>query len=392
GQISWLLPAALILLAAGLVVTRKAARTDGERAAFLLWGGALLMTAATFSFMSGIFHEYYNIALAPYIAALVAMGAVLLWRRRAHLLASGTLALTVAVTAVWSYVLLDRAGDWLPWLRWTVLAAGAVAALALLGLSRLPRRVGVGVAALGLAASVAGPVAYTLSTVDTPHTGSIITAGPSSGRGPGGMGGPGGPGGAGGGGMRGGPPGMPGQGGQGQGQPPQGMPGQGGQAQGQGQPGQQSKGGPGQGQQGQGMPGGAGAREGRMGGGMGGGMGGLLNGASVSAKAKSRLSENADDYTWAAAAIGSQNAASYQLATGKPVMAIGGFNGSDPSPTLAQFKKYVADGKIHYFIGGSQGGPGGGQGTASEISSWVTKHYEKVTVGQATFYDLTKKS
>ena len=33
-------------------------------------------------------------------------------------------------------------------------------------------------------------------------------------------------------------------------------------------------------------------------------------------------------------------------------MAIGGFNGSDPSPTLAQFQEYVADGEIHWFIGG----------------------------------------
>ncbi len=87
-------------------------------------------------------------------------------------------------------------------------------------------------------------------------------------------------------------------------------------------------------------------------------MGGLLNGSKVSAKAKALLEKDAGDYTWAAAAIGSQNAASYQLATQKPVMAIGGFNGSDPSPTLAQFKAHVADGKIHYFIAGGRGGPG----------------------------------
>ena len=69
GQISWLLPAALLLLVAGLVVTRRARRTDTARAAFLVWGGALLMTAVVFSFMAGIFHQYYTVALAPYIAA-----------------------------------------------------------------------------------------------------------------------------------------------------------------------------------------------------------------------------------------------------------------------------------------------------------------------------------
>ncbi|MBK6030381.1 glycosyl transferase, partial [Streptomyces sp. MBT59] len=102
--------------------------------------------------------------------------------------------------------------------------------------------------------------------------------------------------------------------------------------------------------------------------------------------------KDADDYTWVAAAVGAQNAASYQLATGDPVMAIGGFNGSDPSPTLDRFKKYVAEGKIHYFVsgGGMGGGPGGSSGTSSQISSWVTENFTEVTVGGATFYDLTQ--
>ena len=121
-------------------------------------------------------------------------------------------------------------------------------------------------------------------------------------------------------------------------------------------------------------------------------MGGLLNGSTVSAKAKALIEKDADRYTWAAAAIGSQNAASYQLATEQPVMAIGGFNGSDPSPTLARFKEYVRDGKVHYFIAGEQGGrggPGGGRGGSSKITSWVEKTFTKVTVGSSTFYDLT---
>ena len=117
--------------------------------------------------------------------------------------------------------------------------------------------------------------------------------------------------------------------------------------------------------------------------------------ANVSSAAKSLLEKDASKYTWVAASIGSQNAASYQLATGDPVMAIGGFNGTDPSPTLAQFKQYVAEGKIHYFIagGGMGGGMGGSSnGTSSQISSWVQSTFKKVTVGSATFYDLTQKS
>ena len=68
-------------------------------------------------------------------------------------------------------------------------------------------------------------------------------------------------------------------------------------------------------------------------------------------------------------------------------MAIGGFNGSDPSPTLAQFRQYVADGEIHYFIAsGAGGGPGGG---TSAITEWVTANFTATTVGSTTLYDLS---
>ncbi|WP_069886707.1 ArnT family glycosyltransferase [Streptomyces luteocolor] len=368
-QISWLLPAALLLLAAGLVLTRRARRTDTARAAFVAWGGALLMTAAVFSFMAGIFHQYYTVALAPSIAALIGMGATVLWEERAARWTSAVLGVTTAVTAVWAYVLLGRTPDYLPWLRWAVLVVGLAGAAGLLFAGRLGRRLALAAVGLGLAAAVAGPVAYTLSTVDSAHTGSIVTAGPA---GAGGMGGPGG-----GGGRPGGGGGMP--------QPPGGR-----------QTGQQ-------GNNAQGRPPTGGMPTGGMrgGGGGGGGMGGLLNGAQVSAEAKKLLEADADDYTWAAATIGSQNAASHQLATGEPVMAIGGFNGSDPSPTPAQFKRYVADGEIHYFIAGGmgggmggEGGPGGGggdgSGTGASITSWVESTFTKVTVGDATFYDLTQ--
>ncbi|MEU0741394.1 glycosyltransferase family 39 protein [Streptomyces sp. NPDC006134] len=395
GQISWLLPAALVLLVAGLVLTRTSGRTDPVRGAFLVWGGSLLTTMAVFSYMAGIFHQYYTVALAPYLAAVVGMGAAALWERRGSTGASLTLAAALTATAAWGYVLLDRTPGYLPWLRWLVLVGGLAGALGLVFAGRLGRRAALAVAGLGLVAALAGPTAYTVSTVQVGHSGSIVTAGPAGasmrGGGPGGApgagreGGPmGGPtGGPGGGGFPGG--GMPGQG-QGQGQG-----GGNGQGQGQGRPG---NGLPGNGLPGNGLPGGGPAGEGgRAGGGAGGGgMGGLLNGAQVGSEAEKLLKADADRYTWAAAAVGSQNAASYQLATGEPVMAIGGFNGTDPSPTLAQFKEYVADGRIHYFIagGGMGGGPGGGSGSSAQITSWVEDNFEKVTAGSATFYDLTR--
>ncbi|MGW3915863.1 glycosyltransferase family 39 protein [Streptomyces sp. NPDC005070] len=396
-QISWLLPAALILLVGGLVLTRKAKRTDLTRASFLAWGGALLMTALVFSYMAGIFHQYYTVALAPYIAAVVGMGATALWAERGRVWAALTLAGSVTATAAWGYVLLNRTPDYLPWLKWLVLVGGLTGALGLIFAARLGRQLALAAAGLSFVAALAGPTAYTLSTVNTGHTGSIVTAGPAGASMMGGRGG--GPGGGGtGGGFPGGQSRQNGNGGTANGQ--QGMPGGG-----TGQPPTGGTGGlPGQNQQGNGgtqgrnqqggMPGGGMGEGGTAGGGGAGGAGGLLNGASVGSEAKALLSKNAGDYTWAAAAIGSQNSASYQLATGKPVMAIGGFNGTDPSPTLAQFKKYVTDGKIHYFISG--GGMGGGgnstTSTSSQISSWVTANFKKVTVGSATFYDLTQRS
>jgi len=95
---------------------------------------------------------------------------------------------------------------------------------------------------------------------------------------------------------------------------------------------------------------------------------------------------------WAAATVGSFQAGDLELSTGKSLMAIGGFSGGDNAPTLAQFKQYVEDGQIHYFIAGDHKrgpGPGGRErGSAAEITAWVTAHFAKLDVGGATVYDL----
>ena len=101
------------------------------------------------------------------------------------------------------------------------------------------------------------------------------------------------------------------------------------------------------------------------------------------------LQTDADGYTWAAAAVGANNAAGYQLASEQPVMAIGGFNGSDPSPTLAQFQQYVADGQIHWFIaGGGRAADPAGNGSTT-ISEWVAANFTATTVDGTTLYDLS---
>ncbi len=131
GQISWLLPAALIALAALVWLSWRRPRTDRVRAAALLWGGWLVVTGLVFSYMSGIIHPYYTVALAPAIGALTGIGAVTAWRARRSMIAGralaarAVLAAALVVTAWWAYVLLGRSADWLPWLRPLIVVCGA---------------------------------------------------------------------------------------------------------------------------------------------------------------------------------------------------------------------------------------------------------------------------
>jgi len=332
GQISWLIPTALILLVVGLWLRGRAGRTDLRRAGYLVWGGWLLITMATFSVMAGIFHEYYTVALAPSVGALIGLGGADAWERRSGWLGRIGLALAAIAAGVWGYTLLARTTEYPEVLRYTVLTLGLFSGFALLSVHWLGRALASTVVATALVAGSAGPAAYTLTTISESHSGSIVTAGPRTGTGfgagPGGRMGP----------------------------PPPGAP-----------------------------NGGTGTQRGRT--------GGLLDAAAPGSEVVAALTENADAYTWVAATVGSQNAAGLQLGTQLPVMAIGGFNGSDPSPTLEQFQQYVAEGRIHWFVPGGMGGglrQNGGARSGSEISAWVEEHFTATTVGSTTMYDLSR--
>ncbi len=310
--IAWLLPAAVVCLVAGLLLTRRAPRTDPRRAALILWGGWLVVTAVVFSFANGIVHSYYTVALAPAIAALMGIGATLLWRNRSDVRSATAMSSTVIVTVVLAAVLMTRHGDWLNWLRLGLAVGGVAVAVLLLIVGRLPRRLAVTAGGLAVAACLAAPTAYTLATVATPHTGALPSVGPA--KGPGGFGGMG---------------------------------------------------------------------------------GGLLDSPEPGASLTALLAADAQRYAWTAAVVGSNNAAGYQLASGAPVMAVGGFNGTDPSPTLEQFQADVAAGRIHYFVrgrmmfGGFGGHTNGGSREAADIGEWVESHYTAVTVDGTVVYDLT---
>jgi 4-amino-4-deoxy-L-arabinose transferase-like glycosyltransferase len=393
GQVSWLIPAALVALAALLWLSRRSPRTDRTRSAAILWGGWLVLTGLVFSYMSGIIHPYYTVALAPAVGALTGIGAAALWRDRHTVFARVAMTAMLAVTAGWAWVLLGRSPGWYPWLRVAIVAAALGSAAVIL----VPRRP---IAALGgagrgrmflaavpvslaMAAGLGGPLAYSINTAATAHTGALPSAGPAvaAGFGPGRFG-RGGPGGFGGFGNR--FRGVPGGGAAGLGGSGAGSTGQSGLSGGSagGQAGGQFPGGFGGGQRGTGrFPGGFGGR------GFGGG-GGLGGNTQVSSALAALLTTGSAGYTWAAATVGSESAAPLQLATGKPVLAIGGFNGTDPTPTLAQFERLVSEHKIHYFVGQNRSSFGGGSGAAARIASWVEAHFTTRTVGGVTVYDL----
>jgi 4-amino-4-deoxy-L-arabinose transferase-like glycosyltransferase len=179
-QASWLLPAALVGLLAGLWFTRRTARTAGVRASLLLWGGWLIVTGAVFSFMDGIIHPYYTVALAPAIAALVGISARELWRGREFVTSRIVLAVMSAGTGVWAFILMDRTPEWWPAVRWVVVIGSIViASILVVGAHRLGRFTAVLITG-AMFFGVLGPAAYTIQTVASSHSsGPMAMAGPS---------------------------------------------------------------------------------------------------------------------------------------------------------------------------------------------------------------------
>jgi 4-amino-4-deoxy-L-arabinose transferase-like glycosyltransferase len=340
GGISWLLPFALIAFVSGLTLRGRAARTDRARAGYLLWGAWLAVNGLVFSFMSGIIHSYYSVVLAPAIAALVGAGVVELWALRERFRFGGlALAGAILVSAAWSFQLLERSPDFVPGLGVVVLIVGVIVAIVLsLPATADLRRTQALAVALGLGVLLAGPAAYTINTMSTayssgdPRPGPAVAADASQGS----------------------------FGGTGRGAPP-----------------------------GAGFGGGANGPAGFGGGAAGGG--GAGGGAADSALA-SYLSANQGQATWIVAMTSAMQAGTLELATGEPVMAMGGFSGTDPAPSLAQIQAYVASGQLRYvLVGGNGGGFGGGGSTASAVTAWVTSVGKVVDYGgsSGTLYDLS---
>jgi 4-amino-4-deoxy-L-arabinose transferase-like glycosyltransferase len=325
GEISWLLPAAAIGLVTGLVARFRAPRTDARRAGYLLWGTWAVVHVAVFSFMGGVVHPYYAVAIAPAAAALTGAGIAELWGLRSRTVLAGiVLGAMLVGTAWWGLQVLGRTPDLLPGVGlgalFVALAAAIVLAVPPVAGDARARFIAGGALVVGLAAALTGPTIYTGTTMAKSLVGGDPAAGPANGVFGGGFGG----------GLRAGSGGFPG------------------------------------------------------------------DTAGTNDALAQYLVANRGDATWLVAVSSANQAGPLQLATGAPVMAMGGFMGSDPAPTLGQLRGYIHDGSLRYvLIGGRGGGPGGffggdGRGNvANERSSWVQSSCTQVSAPgvSATLYD-----
>jgi 4-amino-4-deoxy-L-arabinose transferase-like glycosyltransferase len=369
GQIAWLLPLAVCGLALGLWSLRRSPRTDPARAAYLLWGVWAVVSWAVFSFSTGIFHPYYTTALAPAVAVLAAGGLVMLWDRSRQSAAwSAALAGSVIGTAVLAAILLARSSGFVPWLAPLALALAVIAAAAVMlrHLVALHRLLPVGatltrVALLtGLLAVLAGPASYSIATVGRSLSGTNPLGGPAS-----------------------------------AGETATAPPGAGAPISTQDALGAFA------------LPGDRGVqvasrlptrsarlsalpgafrptrrRSGTPG-------GGIATGAGKAVV--SYLEAHQGSTRYLVAAEGSGSAASLALASGRNVIDMGGFSGSDPSPSLSALQGLIGSGQLHYVLLGRGGGGGkGGQSSATHSrDSWIKSHGKLVKLAGATSRDTT---
>jgi hypothetical protein len=280
--------------------------------------------------MSGIIHSYYAVALAPAIAALVGAGLVDVWNTRARVWLGGIAVGAACLATAWfGSTLLDRTPAFYPGLGVAAIALAAVALVALIVASAPAlagrasiRRLAVAAAGLGICATLLAPAAYAVQTMNTGYGGGDPHPGPGTTDGFGGGGGSSGI------------SFVAGSGGAG--------------LQGGGAVGDQ--------------------------------------GATTSSALLQYLVANRGTAKWIVAVNSAQSAGTIELATGLPVMAMGGFTGSDPTPTLAQLKAYVASGELRFvMVGGGLGGGGGfGGGDTSSVDSWVASTCKAVTISGST--------
>jgi 4-amino-4-deoxy-L-arabinose transferase-like glycosyltransferase len=313
GQISWFLLLAIVGVVGGFCLTRGRARTDRDRAGFVLWGGMFLTYFAVFDDARGLFHPYYTVVMAPAVAALAGAGSLALWQLgRRSLRWAWVLPMTIVLSVLWSDELLVRSPSYGTWLGLTAGIAGVAAAFALfMTLTRplWPSWCGVAAGTMAAAAILAGPLAYSLTSVNNVTT-SPATAGP------------------------------------------------------------------------------VGATRSSS----------ARSDDTVSQRLVNYLEQHRGSATYLVAVTGSTTAAPFVLQSGQPVIAMGGYLGWDPTPTLGVFRHLVATGMVRYVyatkgFGATNFGETNVESVA--IDHWVTRHAHVVppsvyggTSGTWTLYVL----
>jgi 4-amino-4-deoxy-L-arabinose transferase-like glycosyltransferase len=335
GQISWLLPLALLILVIVAIagIRRLVAKLPGDpqrRAGWTLWAGWLIVTTVVFSYAQGIWHPYYTTMMAPAIAAICAAGIALLWQHyRADGAAWVLLPLAVAITAAWAFVLVSRDSTWQGWTRWAVLVSAIVAigGLALGKLSPRQRRtVARPAIVLGLISMLLAPTVWSVATAAQRNgIGSMPSAGP-----------------------------------------PRAM-----------------FGGAGEGGRSRALPAGM-QRE----------LSGLMNEAraggfgssgtqltSEQNKILNYVRQNDDGAAITLAIEGGAMVASpFILGSNDVVIGMGGFSGTDNVPSISQLQHWVSDGTLRFVLagGGRFGTRGGAESAEQQRSAWVAQHCQIV--------------
>jgi 4-amino-4-deoxy-L-arabinose transferase-like glycosyltransferase len=191
GQISWLLPLCLLVLAfvtiAGIrqmwsALPAQPATDPARRAGWFLWGGWLLLVGLVLSYARGGFHSYYTTEMAPAIAAVIAAGMAVMWR---HYRRPGgyhwlLLPAAVALTVVWAEVLVSRDTSWNGWLRYAVAAVGVIAVVLLVAGRSFPTGMSRVVGVLSAVALLLAPGVWSTAAAFASSGGARAQAGPPS--------------------------------------------------------------------------------------------------------------------------------------------------------------------------------------------------------------------
>jgi 4-amino-4-deoxy-L-arabinose transferase-like glycosyltransferase len=352
GQIAWLLPFALLAIVAVAWQRRFNFQRDRQQLGLVLWGFWLL-TMASFFTLDGNFHQYYMTEMAPGLSALVGIGLVTMWHDyRSNNWRGWLLPIALVVTAAAQMYMLMSYASYERWLSPLIgiLTALVVITLIFFRLKLRPRLMGSSfrianlVVGGGLLALLIAPAIWSGYSVIHNTESSFPTAGPNA---------------------QANFAGLPG-----------------------GNRNNQRTGNTRTNRQNN-----TGGQVRAFGGG---------EGTQADAALISYLEANQGNTKYLLATPGSNTADSIILATNKPVMAMGGFGGSDPILTASDLQTLIKNDTVRFFLinaprttqnqngtsttnqrgndinNGGPGGFGGGGSRQNTLTTWISTHCSAV--------------